>query len=566
MNRRFWFDAWIIAGFCFFTGSVWGGLRDVEEEAVAVLMDSRAGSNQKIEAIRVLEGASYREDGFDRVVFALVRQCHYDMEPVREMAREAVVNVFEKGPADRMIAAYLPQTEHFYEDFRVATKGWENSNEICAALAGNDAVKFHEAMERLAALAKGDPNHLVALNLNLQARLVVHLERIDLFDPTIRRAVLVLVKQLDALRPEALPLIWRAMADDDVESRKFVSELGISDAKHPSHYMMAAACFNAIANPDRRIAAAAVGMVLRLPEETRKREARQFIWALVEAASHGNVAPLVLLKQPEISPAQFAMSVHEKYLFSGAAEQVMLIKVLGLAGVVNELEKSADLRETFSDLLLPGEGEFSISAAELFNTPALRPFALEKIIASVKSGKAVPAEIVKVFKPEAEMFSRELLEAMRGGQFLVVRASLKALAVSGIEGDAIRAALAPLVRSQDMEIRREAALLLNTPEALARARVPELLLDIQSESPALRQLGARQLDELGIEPRELTAALIRAVDGGDFAARLGFVKAMESADRSGGKTLEELKKSAAAENPDAAGRAYARAALREMKR
>jgi hypothetical protein len=305
MRSRSWFNARVAAGICFFTVSAWGELRIADEEAIAVLMDSHAGSNQKIEAIRVLEKANYRAQGFDRVIFALVRQCHFDMEPVRELAREMLGDFLEKEPADRLVAAYLPQTEEFYNDIRHATAGWEKSDEICAALAGNDAPKCRDAMQRLAALAKADPHHLAWLDPNFQARLVAHLERIDFFDPAMRPAVLMLVKQLDPLRQEGLPLICRAMQDDDPESRKFISELGVSDVKHPSHQMIAATCFSAIANPDRRIASAAVSLAFRLPAETSKREAGQLIWAIVEAASHGNVGPLVLIQRPGVTPTRF---------------------------------------------------------------------------------------------------------------------------------------------------------------------------------------------------------------------------------------------------------------------
>jgi len=186
------------------------------------------------------------------------------------------------------------------------------------------------------------------------------------------------------------------------------------------------------------------------------------------------------------------------------------------------------------------------------------------MIVSIKAGRPLSADVLKAFNPDPESFSHRLIEPL-GGQPSIARAAIRALLVTGIKGDGIRAALTPLLRSLDGEIRHGAGELLNTPEAIARARVPDLISDIRSNTLATRQRAARQLDELGIEPKEITSALVRAVESGNFAAREGLIAALDAANSSGKNPLDLLNQLAKADDADAKPRAYARAALREIK-
>jgi hypothetical protein len=99
-------------------------------------------------------------------------------------------------------------------------------------------------------------------------------------------------------------------------------------------------------------------------------------------------------------------------------------------------------------------------------------------------------------------------------------------------------------------------------------RLSALLKDLRGNSPTLRLTAARQLDELGIEPKALTAALVRAIERRDMPVREGLLLALERAHASGHDALEMLKLLAdtddAADNAAGPTRAYARAALREI--
>ena len=73
-----------------------------------------------------------------------------------------------------------------------------------------------------------------------------------------------------------------------------------------------------------------------------------------------------------------------------------------------------------------------------------------------------------------------------------------ALVVTGIQGDAAKSELERLLRDRDADVRRSAALLLDTPQAQARVRVPDLLERIKTGSLGDRQVAAR--GEVQIKP------------------------------------------------------------------
>jgi len=185
--------------------------------------------NQKIDAIGVL-GAGTRDE-YDRITFALVRQCHFDMQPVRDLAKAALAQLCRERDIDQMIASHFPHTGDFLGDFTDATKGFNTAQGVAEFLVDKHADVAQTAVRMLASCAVAFPKHLASIREGLRIRLVGHLERIDFVDPTVRREVLILVEQLDPIREAALPLILRAMDDSDAEVQKFVQRLGIATAK-----------------------------------------------------------------------------------------------------------------------------------------------------------------------------------------------------------------------------------------------------------------------------------------------------------------------------------------------
>jgi hypothetical protein len=142
--------------------------------------------------------------------------------------------------------------------------------------------------------------------------------------------------------------------------------------------------------------------------------------------------------------------------------------------------------------------------------------------------------------------------------------ALRTLKLVGLGGPEIRPALSPLLEDANADVRLFAAELLDRPDVVARLRMPALLRDLRSDDLARRTNAAHQLDALGVEPKEITTTLLRAVLSGNMPVREGLTLALERAAAEHQNALDTLKQLAAPDNPDPAPRAYARAALREV--
>ncbi|MDB5320639.1 MAG: hypothetical protein JWN40_2270 [Phycisphaerales bacterium] len=144
-------------------------------------------------------------------------------------------------------------------------------------------------------------------------------------------------------------------------------------------------------------------------------------------------------------------------------------------------------------------------------------------------------------------------------------AAAQALRSIGLHGDAIRNLANSLLDDDDEEVRYIAGELFNRQDIMNRARIPALLRDLRNDSPTRRMTAANQLDSLGVEPKEITAALIRAVKQGDMPAREGLLRVIDHAYTARTNSLDTLKNLAAdTDEPDPKTRAYARAALRAV--
>jgi len=559
LNPRF-----VFAGLLLAACPAWGALDEKEEDALAILLDPHAGSNQKLDAISVLAQAG--RDEHDRVTFALTRQCHFDMQPVRDLAKKALGYYVGDRDADRLIASHFPRTGDFLADFTEATKGLKDAESVSQLLVSNRAATARDAMRTLAGCAVASPRHLPSITEGQKMRLVGHLERIDFVDPSVRREVLTLVDQLDPLREAALPLMLRAADDSDSEIQQFVRRLPLSDSTMPRHEIFVATIVHAVSNSDRRIAAAAAGLISKIPRASIQKQTTQLVASITTAAACGNINQIALLGQCNIPRTEFIEAVFNRYSFAaGNNERPFLLIAIRLASVEGEVEDSPRFLEVWNHLITDNDEAALAAATELYNSPKLRTYAIGRMVASIKAGRPISPQVIKAFNPDPESFSRQLLESLRGVDSATCRVAIKALLVTGIKGDAASDALNLLLRNPDNEIRHGAANLLNTPQAIARARVPDLLSDLRSNELITRQRAARQLDELNIEPKEITSALIRAVEAGNFAAREGLLAALDTANSTGKNPLDLLNQVAKADDANDTPRAYARAALREVK-
>ncbi len=102
------------------------------------------------------------------------------------------------------------------------------------------------------------------------------------------------------------------------------------------------------------------------------------------------------------------------------------------------------------------------------------------------------------------------------------------------------------------------------PEPPPEIRLKNAIFALRDPLPAARSRAAREIMRLSSDRVEFLRALVRAVDGGDFAAREGFALALERG-QINGAPAERLLSAADAET-DPAARAYLRAALGAVAR
>jgi hypothetical protein len=183
--------------------------------------------------------------------------------------------------------------------------------------------------------------------------------------------------------------------------------------------------------------------------------------------------------------------------------------------------------------------------------------------ATITSGTALSGNVLKLLNLDATKACNHIAPLLRIQQPTVRLAAVAALKMTGLKGTLIKPALEPLLDDPSDAVRLAAAEFLDRKEVIARIQVPSLLRELRSDNIERRMIAARQLDALGVEPKEITAALLRAVDRRDMPAREGLVAALEIAHAQRKTTLEMLAQ-AAGQEANSTSRVYARAALREV--
>lgn len=155
-----------------------------------------------------------------------------------------------------------------------------------------------------------------------------------------------------------------------------------------------------------------------------------------------------------------------------------------------------------------------------------------------------------------------VLPALERGTVATCVRALRVIGLTGWEGKQVEGALMKTARSLDVEASRHAAGLLNSDEARALAQVSELLCDLRAMSKTQRIIAAKQLEALGLYPKQVTGALVKATEAGDLVVREGIVGALEEAFLSG-KEVEVTLKELAGER--GVRGVYGRAAVAAMK-
>lgn len=539
-----------------------------EESAVNILMNPHAGSNEKVSAARILLNSPIKADSphGSRITAALRRQSHYDIKPVRDLCEKALVKRFDIAKAQRLIETYVPRPDEESEfdirtDFQTATKDWEAAKGLATSLSTPRRETERQALSILAKLAVAEPNRLGSLDHALKHRLVQCLDQLDAAVPEARIETLTVLEQLGVTDQAAMPVLLRALNDEDTAVHRFIKRLYDAPSDHFLHQAISMAIADGLTDP--RFAKAAAQWIPDTPDDSMKLLIAD---SIASAAERGDFDHFQLLARYQIKPAVLAQAVNAALQRTqNDLRRVALLKALRRGGADDELDQSNDFRPILATLLRSSNHDAALVAAALFTTPKSRELALQTLVASIKDKRPLAPEVTKALKLDAETASQQLIEILNTGDSPTRQAALQTLEITGIKGEPVRAALNPLIRNSDPEIRHRSAQLLNTPEALARAKVPDLLNDIRTGELSERQLAARLLDEMNVEPKVVTSALVHATESGDYAARQGLLAALDTANSTSQNPVEILKEIATAEKPSA-DRAFSRAALREIER
>ena len=182
---------------------------------------------------------------------------------------------------------------------------------------------------------------------------------------------------------------------------------------------------------------------------------------------------------------------------------------------------------------------------------------------TIRAGVSQSPQVLARLALDPKIINWQIVPLLENKDVRVRFATCSVLKVTGPTGDGVRPALEALLTDLDDSVCYAAAELLGRTDILTRLQIPPLLKELRNDELIRRMIAARKLDDLGVEPKEITAALRRAVDRRDMAAREGLIAALESGYAKRKATMEMLDQTAAQQS-DAASRAYARAALQEI--
>jgi hypothetical protein len=242
------------------------------------------------------------------------------------------------------------------------------------------------------------------------------------------------------------------------------------------------------------------------------------------------------------------------------------LRLLAAAYDLRTFDGIDDAHPLVRDLAVLTRTPRPINAAPIFRSQIRTQLMIASAAARAarETGAAFPPDALARLRSDPNVTARALASAL-GSQDVQVRfAAVRSLQTLDPRALLVHEpAVARVIRADpDPRVRAAAVALLGDDHALALARVPDLIADCRADSPTLRETAARQLEEIALFPAPVTAALRRAVAARDMAAREGLLRALERAFAAQSDPLLSLQ--SAADAPDSATRAYARAALREL--
>lgn len=535
-------------------------------QAIATLESPKSSAAEKLSAIRLLGriGVNRSSKDHPQILMALAHATHSDDRDVRLDAWHAMTDIGYID--DRAELGDIYKQRVFERDVKPFLEyGIDRMPaETFVRLESADSQRRQEAWKSFSRSFVASKRLQNADAKRSLRAFGAYLERMDRIEPTLKAYTLKIMAELGP-GDTTVPVLIRAIRSDDTVFRSTARRLCPSDNELSKHPGIALALSNALVDEDADVSAGAAELLPKDPDDSVKAIISS---SIAGAAARNNFKALDLLKTYRIGQITFAKTIAELMtdLMVIDLDRHRLLKAAQLTRLNEVLDDVEPLRNNIVTMLVIDDQPIAVTAARLLTAPKSRELALDEIVNTIRKGKTVDAEVIKAFAPDPVLLGRKLLPALQSSVLEVRAAAVMALAGTGIKEDAVRDLVKPMLRSANRDIRLAAGQAINTDEAIGRARVPDLIADARSNSLSTRSLAVRQLDELGIEPRPLTAALIAATQSGDFAARQGLLDALESANASSADWLNVLTQTATDKNADATARAYARAALHAVEK
>ncbi|MDB5320279.1 MAG: hypothetical protein JWN40_1910 [Phycisphaerales bacterium] len=535
-------------------------------DPVEILLDPHAGSADKFDAVtQIARTAKITTE----TAPALARQSKYDQPHIRALALQTLVRLVGEKEAERLRDQVTRDDAVVAADFLGkwldSAKTWEEMPRA--------AFFFHEARPEFqraavfAALRIWDKTHQPppkSMGFDEWARrdfLAVLSNLTPSLSPRDMRSAAELVRAMSVDDGEAVPLLLAALASENAGIRALAAESAarvfIPDAKDTQMFKkIVSGIVQSLVQPEPSVRLTITAMDRLAAMGPAAREIA--VYVALRHVMQGNSRARPLLEcwgqdQTPLAKAVIAISPDAKPF--DRTQLSFFLEGLTIA--------PTEARDRAIQLLsADGEPLRDNAAALIGVTDPTRVDRYAVLNGIIMLGNSPSPRVLKLLNIDPDVITPRLVQWLKSQQSPVRQAALNVLKITRLQGGQIRPALEPLLEDPDDNIRAAAATLLDRKDVLARMRVPAILRDLRSDIIDRRMIAARQLDDLGIEPKEVTAALRRAVDRRDMPAREGLIAALEAAHASHQKTLEVLQRMA--DESDAAPRAYARAALREI--
>ena len=528
------------------------------DRAAAVLFDNHAGSAEKMRACRALE---FRGWEARLAAPALVRQTRYNIEPVREAARVALIAVAGDLGA-RSLQAPNWKDEFLYKVF---CDRWVESMREWGDLGG--AVVFLRSpnaelrglgvrgMQKLSVVLEWDVKGRER-NLKPWQAAAAALADCDRYDPSVRDDVLDVFYRLgvDGVERHLVPVALRAAADGRARMKgRGTTTLARLVPPHCTDLEAVSGLVDAALWEDKAVAREAQERLELVSRSALSIASAECIAAAIE---RGHPFAHTQLGVWRADPRWFARATQApagvdpwRHMAAAAAGEDLPARYWSQRSLLELLgNENPRLRERAVGRLLPGAGGSRVAM----------------IVEAIQGGVAVHESVLEEVAANKREFSTAVLPALKDSDERVVLAALHALMVTGYLGEPVDDALKGLLRGTSSDVRRAAARVIGTEAARAMAHVGDLLARLRSDVLAVRLDAARELHRLGVDREEVTRALVEAVERGDMLVREGLTLALERGHGSGSGAMEALKELAKSAK-DPATRVYVRAALRAVE-